>query len=550
MNRSLAVGALATLLLVLPFEPRRPTLAVLGLEVTLLEMVAAAASAALLVLNRDRVRAILHRPPLPLLFLWCYVAANGLSAAAAPMNRVLAAKFVLRMAAAGVVALAVAVSPREAVRRSVPALTVAAAVVAALAIAEGMGTVALDPFLDRFRSGAYWMGTVRRATAGAENPNLAAATMLYGLVPAIGGATLRRRPALWAVPFTALVSLGLVFTYSRGGLVASAAALVALALGVLARGRAAVRAPALAVLTLLGVTAAFGATTGGFAARLAPDSYVAAYAPGDAFLALSPRQRRDVPVTLTNTGRRPWSAALLGCSWRRAEGTSMTDWQATSVCPVTKVPSAAPGESVRVDAAIRAPDSEGRYLLVWDVMADGWALSSRGVAPATVPVVVSHDPAAARPFSYALPAGTWQRGRAALWSAAVDLWRRHPVTGIGPDNFRWAHGADAGPSLGVVHETAIPANNVFLEAAADTGTLGLLALVATLVATARAAWRALQRAAPLSREAAWAAVLLAWLVGVVVHGTVDNFLGFTPHYVFLGFLVGAASSADAAGEGV
>ena len=548
MNRSLSVGALATLLLVLPFEPRRPTLPVLGLELTLLEMVAAAASAALLFLNRDRVRAILHRPPLPLLFLWCYVAANGVSAAAAPLNRVLAAKFVLRMAAAAVVALAVAAAPREAVRRSVPALTVACAVVAALAIVEGVGVVALDPFLDRFRSGPYWMGTVRRATGGAENPNLAAAMMLYGLVPAVGAATLRRRPARSAVPLTASFALGLLFTYSRGGLVASAAALVTLALAILARGRAAARAPALAVLTLLGVTAAFGATTGGLTSRLHSDSYAAAYAPGEAFLALSPRQRRDVPLTLTNTGRRPWSAAVLGCSWRRAEGTLPMDWQATPVCPVTRVPPTGPGGSVHVAAAVRAPDAEGRYLLVWDLVADGWALSSRGVAPATIPAVVSRDPAAARPFSYSLPAGTWQRGRAALWSAAVDLWRRHPVTGIGPDNFRWAHAADGGPSHGDVHETAIPANNVFLEAAADTGTLGLLALAATLLATARAAWRALQRAAPLSPEAAWAAVLLAWTVGVVVHGMVDNFLGFTPHYVFLGFVVGA-SSADAPDDG-
>jgi O-antigen ligase/polysaccharide polymerase Wzy-like membrane protein len=542
LNRSLSVGALATLLLVLPFEPRRPALPVFGLELTLLEMVAAAASAALLYLNRDRVRAVLRRSPLPLLCLWCYVAANGLSAAAAPLNRVLAAKFALRMAAAAVVAVAVAVTPRETVRRSVPALTVAGAAVAALAIAEGVGVVALDPFLDRFRSGAYWMGTVRRATAGSENPNLAAALLLYGLVPAVGAAALRRSPVLPTVTLATLFSLGLLFTYSRGGLIASTAALAALGLAL--RARASARAPALAVLTLLVVTAAFGATTGEFASRLAPDSYAAAYAPAEAFLALSPRQRRDFPLTLTNTGRRPWSAAVLTCSWRRAEGTLLTD---RAACPVTRVPRAAPGASVRADAAIRAPAAEGRYLLVLDLAADGWVMSSLGVTPATVPTVVSLEPASARPFTPAIPEWTGRRDRAAMWRAALAMWRERPLLGIGPDNFRWAHSATAGPSHGAVYETTILANNIFLEAAADTGTLGLLALVATLVATARAAWRALLRAAPGSADAVEAAVLLALTAGVAVHGTVDTLLGFTGHYLFLGIVVGAASTADRGG---
>jgi hypothetical protein len=35
-------------------------------------------------------------------------------------------------------------------------------------------------------------------------------------------------------------------------------------------------------------------------------------------------------------------------------------------------------------------------------------------------------------------------------------------------------------------------------------------------------------------------VLLALTVGIVVHGMVDSFLGFTAHYLFLGLVVGAA----------
>ena len=553
MSRRLFVGALSALLLVLPFEPRRPTLPVGGLELTLLEAVAAVCTAALLVLARQRLGAVLRHPPLPLALLGSYVAASALSAAVAPMNRVLAAKFVLRMAASAALALAVTAAPGDVPRRSLRALTAACTIVAALAILEGMGIFALDPFLDRFRVGPYWIGTSRRATAGSENPNLAAAMLLYGLVPAVGAAALHRSPARRAIPLTAVLGLGLLFTYSRGGLAALTAALVVLGFALAARGRAAARAPALAVLTLLVVTAAFAASKGARGARLSVEgagpTLAAAYAPGEAFLSLAPRQVREVAVGLTNTGTVSWRDARLGCAWRKAEGAAGTDWQATAACRATRVPGAAPGETVHVRAAIRAPDSEGRYLLVWDLSADGWALSSRGVAPATVPSVVSRDPAAARPFSYSLPSEAWRSGRAQLWRAAVVMWRDHPLTGIGPDNFRWAHAATTGGPWGAAPETLIPANNLFLEAAASTGTLGLIALSGTLAATARAAWRAFRRAPPGSADGVWAAVLLALTAGVSVHGTVDTLLGFTAHYLFLGLVVGAASAADPGGDG-
>ena len=76
------MGALSALLVVLPFEPRRPTLPVLGLELTLLEAVAAAATAALLFIGRERLGPILRRPPLPLALLGSYAAAGALSAKA------------------------------------------------------------------------------------------------------------------------------------------------------------------------------------------------------------------------------------------------------------------------------------------------------------------------------------------------------------------------------------------------------------------------------------------------------------------------------------
>lgn len=546
MTRRLAVAVLSALLLVLPFEPRQPA-PILGLHLTLLEAVAAAATAVLLYLGRERLGSILRRPPLPVALLGSYVAVSAFSAATAPMNRLLAAKFVLRMAAAAVMALAVAAAPRDTVRRSLPALAAVCAVVAAMAIAEGSGMAGLDPFLDLFRAGPYWIGTWRRATAGSENPNLAAAILLYGLVPAVAAAALRRASAWLVVPVVALFTVGLLFTYSRGGLVALAAALAALALACWPRAGAAARVAALALATVVVATAAFAALRPPgsrlYAEGRAP-AYSAAYAPAESFLSLAPGESRRVAVTLTNTGAVAWSGGRLGCSWRQVASGLVMDWQATLLCPVPHVPAAAPGEIVRLDAEVRAPAAEGRYLVVWDLVADGWAMSSLGVAPATVPVAVSRDPAAARPFPYSALTGTWRRGRPGLWRTALAMWRERPLTGIGPDNFRWAHAAYSGWSAADAHETSIPANSLFLEAAATTGALGLLALVLTFAATARAAWRALRAAAPGSSDAVWAATLLALTLGIVVHGMVDTLLGFTAHYLFFGIVVGAASAAE------
>jgi hypothetical protein len=543
LSRSLSVAALSALLLVLPFEPRRPTLPVFRFEVTLLEAAAGIATVVLLYACRERLGDVLRRPPLPLAFLWSYVAAQFLSAAVAPMNRGLALKFALRMTAAAVFALAVAAAPRDVLRRGIPALTLACSAVAVLAILEGAGVAGLDPFLDRFRSGPFWIGLSRRASAASENPNLAAAMLVYGLVPAVGLASLRRPPARLVIPLAALFSLGLLFTYSRGGLAALVAALAVLGLCLSQRGLA--RTPAAALLTLLAVAAVFTVAARSASRLPSPPAEAPApaarYASAETFLSLDPGEARTVPITITNVGSRAWGAAVLGCSWQTAESERAMDWAATARCPVTAVPAAAPGQTVSLDAAVIAPSAEGRYLLVLDLVADGWVMSSAGVAPATFPTAVSRDPAAAPPFAYALPPGAWQRGRGALWRAALAMWREHPLTGIGPDNYRWAHAAYAGWPVGV-QDTLVPANNVFLEAAATTGTLGLIALVGTLAATARAAWRQLARAPARSAEAVLPAVLLALTAGIAVHGMVDSLLGFTAHYLFLGLMVGAASS--------
>src|SRR6185503_6218553 len=159
---------LPALVFLLPFEPRRPVLPVLGFQVTLLEAAAAVLGAALLWSVRGRVPALLRRPPLPLAFLGLYAAAHLLSVPFAPAHRDLAAKFALRMLVMAGLGLAVAAAPPEAVRRALVALVASAVAVAALAVAEGAGWRTLDTFLGLFREMPFHIGGSRRASAGSE----------------------------------------------------------------------------------------------------------------------------------------------------------------------------------------------------------------------------------------------------------------------------------------------------------------------------------------------------------------------------------------------
>src|SRR5438309_1530292 len=74
--------------------------------------------------------------------------------------------------------------------------------------------------------GLAWRAGVRRATAGSEYPNLGAACIAYGLLSAVAWAARRRWSATPGVLLAAPFALGLLYTYSRGALVALAAALM------------------------------------------------------------------------------------------------------------------------------------------------------------------------------------------------------------------------------------------------------------------------------------------------------------------------------------
>jgi O-antigen ligase len=535
---------LPALVFLLPFEPRRPVLPLLGFQVTLLEAAAAMLGVALLWSARRRLVPLMRRPPLPLAFLALYAAAHVLSAALAPVHRDLAAKFALRMVVMAGLGLASAAAAPEAGRRALVALVAAAVAVAALAIAEGAGVRAVDPFLDHFRETPFNIGGSRRASAGSEYPNLAAAFLMAGLLAAAGLAAAWRRPVRLLLPLAAVLSLGLLLTYSRGAVVAAGLGLGALA----AVGRQRRFAPALGALAvLLAASAAFAWTGQVYRLRLAAEGsgawYGVAYAPAEAALVLRPGEVRSTDVRVTNTGRMTWTADdvfHLAYHWYDTDRRKLEDGRRTLLPR-----SVAPGETLSLRAELRAPMTEGRYLLAWDMVQERvtW-FSDQGLAPGVVPVVVSAAPVAAAgpalppdtmnaaPLAAPLP---WRPGRSELWRLAAALWRQRPLTGMGPDNFRWLYGRVAGQPF---WDTRVFANNALIEAAATTGTLGALALAGTLITTALAAASRLHEPGV---QGATAAALFAITIGLAAHGAVDYVLAFTGHYLLFGFVAGSAA---------
>jgi hypothetical protein len=538
----MALRARATLfglLLVLPFEPRAGILLLPGASLTLLEAAAAAAIVLLAWEAGARLLDRLRHPPLPLLALGAFAAAHLMSAALASDHRDLAFKFALRMVVMAAFAVVVAAQPGDARRAGLLGLVAASVLVALLALAEGLGARSLDPLLARFREAPFNVAGVRRATAGSEYPNLAAAFVMYGLVAAVG--LLSPRPKGWraAALLSALLGTGLLFTYSRGALVATALGLLAIAAG----RRASAAAPLAAICSLGLATAAFVGSGEAFRLRLGSEGiagwYKARYEPAERALTLLPGERRYTTITVTNTGAKTWVASAgfhLAHHWYRADRTPYRwdGWR--TVLPRDL----GPGESIALRAGLEAPDSEGSFVLEWDMVHEHttW-FSEEGAPAAPVAVRVARNALPASTAWPALPvaeAPPWHPSRFELWALAARLWRRSPLLGVGPDNYRRLYGPEAGRSS---WDARVYANNTLLEAAATTGLVGLAALATTLGSSIVAAWLAL-RGSPGSGAAA---ALLGLVAAIAAHGVVDYVLAFTGHYLAFGFVVGSVTAA-------
>jgi hypothetical protein len=338
----------------------------------------------------------------------------------------------------------------------------------------------------------------------------------------------------------------------------------------------------LLVALLAGVTLASPAGASPLAARLRwwqdGSWYLARYSLEDRHLTMAAGSVHDVPITVENAGGLAWPHAgadsvRLSYHWEKNDETGAhLDFEGRR----SPLPSdVSPGAQVRLLGAVQAPDRPGRYRLRWDLVREHvtW-FSERGnpTGDQLVDVVQATATTRTRRPSTIVDStleewvASYVPSRPELWRAAVDLWRRHPVSGVGPDNFRRAY-TDVLPSgarpfgvePGAAGDERIHANSLYFETLADMGLVGTLALGWMMLTIGRVAWRAWRTPSSAGVSGAGAsgagvsgagASGAAWAVAVgtfFVHGLLDWFFEFTPTYGLFWLLLALLATTTATG---
>src|SRR5262249_11105044 len=135
-----------------------------------------------------------------------------------------------------------------------------------------------------------------------------------------------------------------------------------------------------------------------------------------------------------------------------------------------------PGDSATVHALVRAPRYPGRYQIEWDLVQEGrlWFSTEQGAPDSTMSMATVSGPAASGPPPPTLPrpGQAVRPGRFVLWRAAARMVAAHPLTGVGPDNFRLLYGGYAGL---VGADPRTHTNNMYLEVLVGGGIVAFAA---------------------------------------------------------------------------
>jgi hypothetical protein len=256
-----------------------------------------------------------------------------------------------------------------------------------------------------------------------------------------------------------------------------------------------------------------------------------------------------VPVRLRNKGALTWLQAgahptRLAYHWEPGDPSALAEYDGLRTDLPANVP---PGGVIDLVGTVRAPRTNGKYRLRWDLVEEfvTW-FSDRGNEMPDQPVDVGNvEPRPAveesggveanaaatgapssptiRPAQRDLPPPRPPR-RLALWRAAVVLWQERPLLGIGPDNFRRRYEAVLSPAPDgqPYTDTRLHANNLYFETLADLGLAGIV----SLAFIAFALFRLLRK----HYAAGHLARLACGVSGGIffVHGVIDYFLEFTP----------------------
>ena len=252
-------------------------------------------------------------------------------------------------------------------------------------------------------------------------------------------------------------------------------------------------------------------------------------------------QEKIVPVTVTNEGAFTWRTAgntpvNLAARWIQPDGGRELSWRPR--WPLGKP--VAPGESLTMEVPVRAPRQGGQYRLVWDMVQEYvvWFGAKTGQETATSVTVVGTVPGGETTgeetpetfeaeWVYAAPVP----GRLTLWRAAWQLWRAHPLVGIGLDNYRLLYGR---PLEYGSWNTSIHSNSLYVETLVGAGLLGTLPFFLLLVGLAWDGLRVLRR----PDASVWQAAVAAGILAYFVHGVLDYFLLFHATGLLFWLLVG------------
>ena len=540
-----ALFAIALLVLVLPFEPMEPLVALLGFKMSHLEV----AAFVLLALSASGLHARRLTFPLAVPALALFLAVF-VSAAFAEGSLLLPLKFSLRMTAGFVAFVLTSFALAAAPRFDLLCFAFAAAgtTTAAIALLEAGAVPAIDGLVAPFREHSFEVGGQHRVAATFSYPNTAGGFLALTLPPAMSFIVRGKLPGrMRAVAF--IVSLGIfiaiLLTYSRGALLGAIAASVVFTLMIRSSNLKGLRG-------LLGLNASFLVIAVGlllidpaFRWRALSEGdrnwYLAEIVPESDALELASGELTDTRVQVANVGKLTWGSIgekpfHLSYRWFHftKDGTLVP-------LPIegerTRLPSPlAPGQRMDLIASVRAPKKPGSYVVVWDMVHKHttWFSDKVGLGtPVNVVVDKTVSARAVRPgdLRQTMTGRAWRPGRRELWGIALGLFLEHPILGVGPDNFRWLYGAFAGKE---VWDTRVFSNSLYLEL---LSTIGIVGFAAFVLLAARAV-------VGLARSASFeAAAIMASLTGFLVHGLFDYLLAFTPIYLAFFVLLGAASAA-------
>jgi hypothetical protein len=161
-------------------------------------------------------------------------------------------------------------------------------------------------------------------------------------------------------------------------------------------------------------------------------------------LDLDTARTHQIPITLTNTGALTWDSTrqphmwfpTTGCAPDRSRRAVSTDRRTPFAAPVP------PGSNGNAAGFRDGAGQPGAYTLVWDIVLETRAwLSTRGCSAGTdVRPFVGEPSSAGTTTMKRLPQTIVRPGSLPCGRRRSASRARHPLLGIGPDNFRHVYG--------------------------------------------------------------------------------------------------------------